>query len=281
MATGTITTIPDGVKLRYSQEGPSSGPNLVFIPGWAQTAAQFKKQVEHFKTKYRVTTYDHRGHGDSEKPAHGYRVTRLAADLENLLVQLDLRDVTLIGHSMGSSVIWAHWDLYAHDRIAKVVLVDQPSAMTANPAWSPAQIAEAGAVFSEAQKFEVANALRSPQWKDMWVGMAKGFFTPDFDAADFEWMLQMSTKQPPEIGAAMILNHASMDWRDVIPLINVPTLVVGGKASLVPPQAVEWIAKQIPGARLEIFEKEERGSHFMFWENPEKFNRILDEFLST
>ncbi|KAI0013793.1 Alpha/Beta hydrolase protein [Xylariaceae sp. FL0662B] len=102
----------DGVRLSYSQHGSSSGPNLLFIPGWCQAAAQFKKQVEYFKTNFLVTTYDHRGHGDSEKPANGYRVHRLAADLDALMTQLDLHDVTLLGHSMGCSVIWAHWDIF-------------------------------------------------------------------------------------------------------------------------------------------------------------------------
>lgn len=125
--TSNFITTPDGVRLHYTQDGPSSGPNVVFIPGWVQTAAQFKKQVAHFKQKFHVTTYDHRGHGESDKPAYGYRVSRLAADLEFLLKELDLRDVALVGHSMGSSVIWAHWDLFAHDRIKKVAFVDQVS----------------------------------------------------------------------------------------------------------------------------------------------------------
>ncbi|KAI1379027.1 alpha/beta-hydrolase [Hypoxylon crocopeplum] len=281
MASNFITTTPDGVRLRYWQDGPTSGPNVVFLPGWVQTAAQFKKQVEHFKTHYRVTTYDHRGHGDSDKPSFGYRVARLAADLECLLVQLDLRDVTLVGHSMGSSVIWAHWDLFAHDRLRKLVFVDQAPALTADPAWSPEQVAEAGAVFSAAQRFDVAAALRGPQWKEAWTGLSKGFFSPDVDPKDFEWALEQQMKAPPEVAAALMLDHAAQDWRDVIPRINVPTLVVGAKGSMVAVQGMEWITKQIPGARLEIFEKEEGGSHFMFWENPEKFNRILEEFLKA
>ncbi|KAI2620533.1 alpha/beta-hydrolase [Hypoxylon sp. NC1633] len=281
MAANYITTVPDGVRLRYWQEGPASGPNVVFLAGWMQTAGSFKKQVAHLKTSYRVTTFDYRGHGDSDKPAFGHRVQRLAADLENLLTQLDLRDVTLVGHSMGSSIIWAHWDLFAHDRIRKLVFVDQARTLTINPAWSPEQIAEAGAVFPEDQRFAVANNMATPAWKDAWVPLFRSFWSPEVDPKDLEWVQEQAMKAPAETAAQLMLNHCGMDWKDVISRITVPTLVVGAKGSVVPVKGMEWIAKQIPGSRLELFEKEERGSHFMFWESPEKFNRILEEFLAA
>ncbi|KAI0385184.1 alpha/beta-hydrolase [Hypomontagnella monticulosa] len=277
-STSGWITLPDGVRLRYWQDGPATGPNLVFIPGWVQTAEQFKKQVEHFKAKFRVTTYDHRGHGESDKPAFGYRVTRLAADLEALLTQLDLRSVTLIGHSMGAAVTWAHWDMFAHERIAKLVFVDQATTLTINPAWNPEQILEKGAVFPVETRFDLVNALSGPQWKETWTMLAKGFFSPDVDPKDFEWALQQMMKSPPEVAAAMMLDHAVCDWTDVLPRINVPVLAIGARGSLMPAQGMEWIAKQT-GARSVTFEKEEGGSHCMFWENPEKFNRIVEEFL--
>ncbi|KAI2637788.1 alpha/beta-hydrolase [Hypomontagnella submonticulosa] len=271
-------TVPDGVRLRYWQDGPATGPNLVFIPGWVQTAAQFKKQVEYFKAKFRVTTYDHRGHGESDKPAFGYRLSRLAADLEALLTQLDLRSVTLIGHSMGAAVTWAHWDLFAHDRIAKLVFADQSPTLSINPAWTPEQILEKGGVFLPEARYELINALRGPQWKEAWASLSKSFFSPDVDAKDVEWFLQQQMKSPPEIAAALMIDHSACDWCDVFPRINVPVLGIGAKGSLMAYQGMEWIVKQT-GGRIVTFEKEEGGSHFMFWENPEKFNRVVEEFL--
>ncbi|KAI1631276.1 Alpha/Beta hydrolase protein [Biscogniauxia mediterranea] len=87
--SGFVQVVADGVRLAYNQYGPPSAPNLVLIPGWAQTAAAFRKQVQHFQSRFRVTTYDHRGHGR-------VRQARL-----RVLVQLDLRDAALLGHSMG------------------------------------------------------------------------------------------------------------------------------------------------------------------------------------
>ena len=64
-------------------------------------------------------------HGDSGKPAYGYRIARLAKDLEELLEHLNLKDVTLLGWSMGCSVIWGYWDLFRDKRIAKLILCDE------------------------------------------------------------------------------------------------------------------------------------------------------------
>ncbi|KAI1472508.1 alpha/beta-hydrolase [Daldinia caldariorum] len=284
MATETSTsgyvTVSDGVRLRYWQDGPVSGPNIVFIPGWVQTAAQFRKQVEHFQTAFRVTTYDHRGHGESDKPSFGYRVSRLAADLDALLAHLDLRDAVLVGHSMGAAVLWSHWDLFPRDRIAKLVFVDQAPCMTIDPTWAPSQAAESSALFTAAQRFDIAAALRGPGWEEAWRALSRSFFTPEADPADVEWALAQQTKASREGAAALIADHVALDHRDVMSRIDVPTLTVAGRGSLFPTAGAEWIGKQT-GGRVEIFEKGEGGSHFMFWENPEKFNRILEEFLST
>src|SRR5262249_28199088 len=111
-APGSVTT-NDGVTLRYEEAG--SGKPLVCIPGWSQTAAQFKHQLSGLSDRYRVIAVDMRGHGESDKPDNGYTIQRLAKDVQDLLVARNLSDVTLMGHSMGSSVIWSYWQLWGND----------------------------------------------------------------------------------------------------------------------------------------------------------------------
>ena len=74
-ATGSATT-NDGIVLRYEEAG--SGKPLVCIPGWSQTAAQFKHQLSGLSDRYRVIAVDMRGHGESDKPDNGYTIQRLA-----------------------------------------------------------------------------------------------------------------------------------------------------------------------------------------------------------
>ena len=85
--------------LRYIEAG--SGPTLLMLHGWSQGAALFKHQIAGLSDRYRVIALDIRGHGLSDKPDFGYRISRLAADLEEFMAGLDLRDVNLLGHSAG------------------------------------------------------------------------------------------------------------------------------------------------------------------------------------
>jgi pimeloyl-ACP methyl ester carboxylesterase len=98
-------------------------------------------------------------------------------------------------------------------------------------------------------------------------------------AATLEWMIEQNLKLPRAHAATLLYNHCHQDWRDVFARIDVPCLFIGGRVSLVPWKSVAWAASQVKGARLEIFEEAEGGQHFMFEENPARFNRILAEFI--
>ncbi|MXN67162.1 hypothetical protein GR183_19815 [Stappia sp. GBMRC 2046] len=85
---------------------------------------------------------------------------------------------------------------------------------------------------------------------------------------------------PRRHAAALMLDHAPRDWRDVISRIAIPTLVVGAQKSVFPAESQAWIAGRIPGAALEIFDEDDGGSHFMCMENAERFNAVVRGFLA-
>lgn len=271
------TVAVDGdIKLSYLEAG--SGPAVVLLPGWSQTAEQFRYQLEGLSAQYRVIAFDHRGQGDSDKPGHGYRIARLAADLQNALVALDLRDVTILGHSMGCSVLWCHFDLFGAGRIARYVFCDQATCLTRNPEWTEQQVADYGPIFTPDSVSETANALRGPGGVQASVGFLRSMVTADMSAEAFQWIVDMNMKMPRAAAADLLYNHCHQDWREVLPRIDRPTLFIGGKGSLVPHSCMQWEASQVPGARVEIFDDEEAGSHFMFIENAAKFNALLAQF---
>ncbi|PYM06711.1 MAG: alpha/beta hydrolase [Candidatus Rokuibacteriota bacterium] len=273
---GSVVT-NDGVTLRYDEAG--SGKPLVCIPGWSQTAAQWKHQVSGLSDRYRVIAVDMRGHGESTKPDHGYTIQRLAKDVQDLLVALNLTDVTVMGHSMGCSVMWSYWELWGADRLAKLVLVDQMPMITADPAWSPEEKDDAGAIFDPTSLYATIDKLAGPEGAKTTGGFIGAMFTKTYPRDDLAWVVTQNLKMPREYAAALLLNHSSQDWRRLIPRITVPTLVVGGRVSVVPWKSQVWVHNQIRGSRLEIFEENEGGNHFMFMENPEKFNRVVREFI--
>jgi non-heme chloroperoxidase len=83
----------------------------------------------------------------------------------------------------------------------------------------------------------------------------------------------------PRRGGGAAVQPQQPGLAGVLPRITLPTLVVGGQASIFPWRSQAWIHEQIPGSRLEVFAEAESGSHFMFIENPAKFNRLVAEFI--
>jgi non-heme chloroperoxidase len=269
--------VSDGTRLNVLSAG-DSGPALVMIPGWSQTAEQFKFQLEGLSTKFRVFAIDLRGHGDSEKPNHGYRIQRLAKDLDDVLSALDIRNATLMGHSMGCSVLWCHFEMHGASRISKYVFCDQASFLTVNPLWTAAQRADYGPIFTPDTVSATANSLRGPDASSATVGFLRSMVTSSMPAEQFQWIVEQNMKMPRALAADLLYNHCQQDWRDVLPRIDRPALFIGGKASLVPTTCVAWESTQVPGARVEIFDEGEKGSHFMFIENAGKFNSWVAGF---
>ena len=120
----SVFTTNDGVSIHYEIQG--TGKTLVMLHGWDQSAKAFCNNAPALAETYQVVTVDLRGHGESGKPSYGYRISRLAMDVKQLLDALELEEVTLLGWSMGCSVAWNYWDLFRGHRLSKLILVDEP-----------------------------------------------------------------------------------------------------------------------------------------------------------
>jgi non-heme chloroperoxidase len=276
MVRGRFET-SDGVGLDYVEHG--SGSPLLLVHGWAQTAEQFAHQFDALSEHYRVIAYDHRGHGASDRPDHGYRIHRLAADLRELLIGLELQDVAILGHSMGCSVIWAYLELFGPERLSRLILVDEPPCLTVNEQWDDQTRAATGALFSPNDAMGLCNALAQDEDGTVSDGLMNSMLTPECPDDLRTWMMACNRKMDRGHAAELMRNHANLDWRDVISRIRLPALVIGAHASLAPATCMPWVASQIPGARLEMFGADEGGSHFMFAENSSKFNQLVLDFL--
>ena len=267
----------DGVQLHYLEAG--SGPPLVMIPGWSQSAEQFKYQIEGLSDRCHCIALDMRGHGESEKVDFGYKIQRLAKDVHEILTGLGLDYVALLGHSMGCSVIWCYWDLFGAHRLSKLILADEPPFLIANPAWDDKELETSGATFDAEAVVNTSNALAGPDGEATTIDFIGNMVTSSISEEEKAWIIRRNMKLPRQHAATLFYNHCAQDWRDVIPRINIPTLVIGGKASVVPWKSQVWIHEQIPDSKIVLFEENEGGQHFMFIEGAEKFNRTVLEFL--
>jgi pimeloyl-ACP methyl ester carboxylesterase len=225
---------------------------------------------------------DPRGHGDSDAPPHGYNPHRMALDLHELMVALNLRDIVLLGHSSGVKIIWAYWELFEADRLKKLAIVDDSPRLVDNPAWSEASRAEVGPMYFTGDLDRFAVSLLAPDGDELTRAAMATMFSPSFvqnRADEFAWIIAENLKMPREKAIELLYATSGMDWRGTIKRIRLPALVIGAEGSTHKVSVIKWIAAQIPGSRLRIFSREEGGSHFMFVENPALFNAELEAFV--
>jgi pimeloyl-ACP methyl ester carboxylesterase len=184
---------------------------------------------------------------------------------------------------MGASIIWSYLEQFGADRIAKLIYIDQAPMVTNGFGIKGDALKETGAVDTPESLYANAGAIIGNQAAvlESWKG---AFFSPTISDADVAFNKAEALKMPGEYAARLLVDHGTQDWRDVItdllPTLGRPTLVVGvGLGTCFPPESQQWIASKITGAKLVMFNAEELGSHFMFWENPAKFNAVVREFL--
>ena len=175
-----------------------------------------------------------------------------------------------MGHSIGSSVIWSYWQLWRQDRLSKLIFVDQMPMITADPRWSAQEKEDAGAIFDPTSLYDTINQLAGPDGVKTTEGFIGGMFTKAYSRPEVSWGVQQNLKMPRQYAAALLYNHATQDWRRVIPHQPADS---GGRGPG-ERRAVEVTGVDSEtGPRLEDrdLRGERRRKHFMFMENPDKF----------
>jgi len=270
-------TTKDGAEISYLELG--EGQPMVLIHGWSQSGLQWYHQIEEFSKTHRVIAIDSRGHGQSSKVDHGYRAYRLAQDLKEIMVGLDLEPAVFMGHSMGCTVLWALWDLYGDEGIDKLIFVDN----TPNPSDNPTQLGDAGVNAAKGMTPEMIYQLAMGWAADEDGSFSRNFlrqqFTSELPDNVFEAAYKQHMLLPRKHAGDMWINGVFLDLHDVLKRISVPSLHVGGKVSLLNWKSMIWQAEQAQQGSYEIFEEDEGGAHFMFLENPTKFNQVVRRFL--
>ena len=130
------------IDLYYEDQG--SGPVVVLIAGWPFDGRSWEPQVfPLLAAGHRVVTYDRRGFGRSSRPSTGYDFDTLAADLDTLLRELDLQDVTLVGFSLGTGEVARYVGRFGTERLRSVVFIESLAPSFARSADNPQGVDEA------------------------------------------------------------------------------------------------------------------------------------------
>src|SRR6202030_3872987 len=110
------------IELYYEDHG--SGQPVVLIHGYPLSGASWEKQVPVLLAAgHRVITYDRRGFGRSSQPTTGYNYDTFAEDLRNVVTQLELRDFSLVGFSMGGGEVARYIGKYGSNGVSKAVFI--------------------------------------------------------------------------------------------------------------------------------------------------------------
>ncbi|MET0188556.1 MAG: alpha/beta hydrolase, partial [Pseudonocardia sediminis] len=161
------------------------------------------------------------------------------------------------------------------------VAVDQPAAVAAVPWMGPEEQASSGAIFDVAGLLALGGELAGPNGAKAYEGFVRGMFSGEPEPQVWDLVTTEIRTVPAYAGVPLLFDHCAQDWRDVLPRVDVPTLVIGCEGSHVDPSSQAYIAEQIPDARLHVFGRDVANSHFPFLENPPAFNAVVEEFLAA
>lgn len=268
-STGVVTT-RDKCRLAYIDRG--AGKPVVFVHGWSMGSAIWSLQTNWLATRgLRVLAYDKRGHAGSDKPADGYDFDTLASDLAAMLDQLDLTEVTLIGHSMGAGEVARYLARYGGKRVARAVLVAPTTPFALKTDDNPEGIDRA--VYDK-----MAAAIESDRPTYL-ATAAPGFFGRNAEPESVDWGMAIALKASPTALIKCLRAFSETDFRADMRAFTVPTLVLYGTGD-VPGIAsnARRTAAAIAGSRLEPYEG---APHGLFLTDPERFNRDVLGFVRS
>jgi pimeloyl-ACP methyl ester carboxylesterase len=264
------------IKIHYEDHG--AGQPVVLIHGYPLSGRAWDKQVPALlEAGYRVITYDRRGFGQSSQPVTGYDYNTFAADLSMLMERLDLHDAVLVGHSMGTGEVTRYLSRYGSARVAKGVLVSPipPYLLQAgdNPDGVPQALFDGFAAAAQAD---------TPAWMK---GFLDNFYNFDTlrgtlvsdQAWQASWNLAVTASA---IAAVACIGTWTTDFRDDLPEIDVPVLVIQGDADQVLP--LDKTGNRLPGlikdVRLVVIEG---GPHAIPWTHAAQVNTALLDFIRS
>jgi non-heme chloroperoxidase len=264
--------LSDGTPLYYEDAG--AGPVIVFVPGWTFTTRLWARQTSALASRFRVVSCDLRGAGRSGKTPAGHGFDRYARDLAELVVGLDLKDVTLVGWAMGATVAVHYMALEdAVRRVARLVWVDHSPCFYAVSDWP---FALYGSLTPEALEQTLDQLLADRPGATN--ALLDDIFSEGIGDKDRQAFYADSFLTPTSVAVRMLGAVAATDLRSRLDTLRVPCLFVNGARSVVPSGVGRWMACQVESGQDAVLAE---AGHAPFWDQPAEFNALLAEFVGA
>jgi pimeloyl-ACP methyl ester carboxylesterase len=248
------------------------GPTILFSHGVTITSRVWVKQFEALPERgVRVVAFDHRGHGESRLGSSGHSVQNLASDMRTVIEGLDLRDVVLVGHSMGGVAVQAfaldHPDVL-QQRVRGLVLLSTLAKTSVSASRQLQCLAE-----RVTGSFDLRKVMTRP---NLGTVFARVGFGREPLASQVELNRQMLASCDSATAQEATRALLGLDLTAALGALDAPTLVLGGTNDVItPPAESRRLAKLIPGARLELVPG---AGHMIMLERTELFHELLLDF---
>jgi len=268
---GGWMTADDGARLWVDVHG--RGRPVILVHGWGAGSAFWRRQLC-LADRFQIVTLDLRGHGRSNAVPRGHTLERLARDLHDVLLGLHLDHATLVGWSMGGSVVLEHLRLFGAARLAAMILVESCPYPFSDAPWNGHRLRDhnLAAMEEDLRRMSEDQNGYGGRFVD---GMFLSYQAP---AHARQWMVAEHLRADAAALAALYRDYARRDLTPVLPAIPLPCLAMYGLARHVRAggSAGRFVAGAIPGARLVTLE---HSGHLPFYEETDLFNRELAAFL--
>jgi pimeloyl-ACP methyl ester carboxylesterase len=265
------------VELYYEDQGV--GQPVVLIHGYPLSGHSWEKQTaELLAAGYRVITYDRRGFGQSSKVGSGYDYDTFAADLNVLLQSLDLRDVVLVGFSMGTGELARYVSRYGHERVAKLAFLASLEPFLLQREDNPEGLPQAG--------FDgIAASAKSDRFA-WFTQFYKDFYNLDEtlgsriseDAVAASWNVAISSAP---VAAYAVVPAWLEDFRGDVEAVRAagkPTLILHGTKDNILP--IDATARRFRALVPEAdYVESEDAPHGLLWTHADDVNSALTAFL--
>lgn len=253
-----------------------TGRPVVLIHGWPLSGESWSKQVPAFEAAgYRVITYDRRGFGRSDKPLTGYDYDTFASDLDAVLTELDLVDVTLVGFSMGGGEIARYIGTRGEERLHSVVF-----ASAVPPYLEKTDDNPDGPLTKDAAAEMTAGLTKDED--AFYDEFTTGFYSANgvlkVTEAERQEAIALAHQSKKHAALASMAAFATTDFRDDLTKVTVPTLVIHGDSDATVPfeGSGERTHRAIAGSELHVVKD---APHGVTVSHPEEWNQAVLEFL--
>lgn len=262
------------VELHFEDYG--AGKPVVLIHGWPLSGRSWEAQIPALVSAgYRVITYDRRGFGQSSQPWDGYDYDTFASDLDALITQLDLNDVTLVGFSMGGGEVARYIGTYGAGRIAKAVFAGAVTPYLYKCTDNP----EGGLDDATVDQFKTGVVADRMSFLESFTN---NFFSTNGKLVVSEsqriYARDIAAFASPKGTLDCIHAFAYTDFRGDLKKITIPTLVIHGDSDAIVPFAVSGARTHaaLPSSKLVVVKDAPHGFNLS---HSDEFNSALITFL--